>query len=187
MTDAPSSSDKRVLRARLRALRDAVPPQALPVPTAFLALLRPDLIVASYAPMGGEADPAPFAQAALVAGARLALPHVVDRATPLRFLAWDGQTHEPGPYGLRNPPGDAPEVQPDLILTPLVGFDRSGNRIGQGAGHYDRAFATFSQAIRIGIAWSVQQLPPLIPDPWDVPLHAIATEQEWISLMGPTA
>ena len=186
MTDAPSSADKRVLRARLRALRDAVPRQALPVPPAFLTLLRPALIVASYAPMGGEADPAPFAKAALAAGARLALPHVVDRATPLRFLAWDGHAHEPGPYGLRNPPGGAPEVVPDLILTPLVGFDRSGNRIGQGAGHYDRAFATFPEAIRIGIAWSVQQLPPLTPDPWDVPLQAIATEQEWISLMDST-
>ena len=185
MSDAPPSTDKRVLRARLRALRDAVPPQALPIPAAFLALLHPALIVASYAPMGGEADPGPFAQAALDAGARLALPHVVDRATPLRFLAWDGQAHEPGPFGLRNPPGGAPEVRPDLILTPLVGFDRSGNRIGQGAGHYDRAFAAFPRAIRIGIAWSVQELPPLLPDPWDVPLHAIATEQEWISIMDP--
>ena len=43
------------------------------------------------------------------------------------------------------------------------------------------------RAIRIGIAWSVQQLPPITPDPWDVPLHAIATEQEWISIMDPTA
>jgi len=187
VTDARPSTDKRALRARLRALRDAVPPQALPVPAAFLALLRPALVVASYAPMGGEADPAPFAQAALAAGARLALPHVVDRATPLRFLAWDGQAHEPGPFGLRNPPAGSPELRPDLILTPLVGFDRSGNRIGQGAGHYDRAFATFPQAIRIGIAWGVQHLPPITPDPWDVPLHAVATEQEWISIMDPTA
>lgn len=187
MTGVPSPTDKRVLRARLRALRDAVPPRSLPVPPAFLSLLRSALTVASYAPMGGEADPAPFARAAVDAGAGLALPHVVDRATPLRFLAWDGRRHAPGPFGLRNPPGDAPEVAPDLILTPLVGFDRKGNRIGQGAGHYDRAFARFPEAIRIGIAWSVQELPPLAPDPWDVPLHAVATEQEWISIMDPAA
>ena len=85
-----------------------------------------------------------------------------------------------GPFGLLQPPGDAEEVVPDLILTPLVAFDRTLARLGQGAGHYDRAFARFPNARRIGVAFSVQQVDRLPTDPWDMPLHAIITEREWI-------
>jgi 5-formyltetrahydrofolate cyclo-ligase len=175
-------TQKPALRARLRAIRDAATGGPIPTPSAFLAPLAPGLIVASYVPLGGEASPAAFNAAALQAGCRLALPHVVDRATPLRFLCWPGDAAlVPGPFGLRQPAADLPELAPDIILTPLVGFDRRGNRIGQGAGHYDRAFAQYPCAWRVGIAWSIQQVDALTPDPWDVPLHAIATEQEWIT------
>ena len=110
------------------------------------------------------------------------LPHVVDRATPLRFLSWDaGTALIAGPFGLRQPDATAPGCSPDIILTPLLGFDRQGGRLGQGAGHYDRAFAALPHAWRIGVAWSVQELGAVPSDPWDVPLHAIATEREWIT------
>lgn len=174
--------DKPALRARLRAARDAFtlqhPRHAIAPGPELAALLTGT--VAAYAPMTGEADPAPIAAAARAAGCRLALPFVVDRATPLRFLAWDGAL-VPGPFGLSNPPPDAPEVAPDVILTPLVGFDRAMNRLGQGAGHYDRAFAAFPAARRIGIAWSVQEVDALTADAWDVPLHAVQTEREWVT------
>ena len=86
-----------------------------------------------------------------------------------------------GPFGLRQPAHDAATLAPDLVLAPLVAFDRRLHRIGQGAGHYDRAFAAWPEAVRIGVAWSVQEVPEFPPDAWDVPLHAIATEQEWIT------
>ena len=86
----------------------------------------------------------------------------------------------PGAFGLLQPRSDAEEVSPDLILAPLVGFDRALRRIGQGAGFYDRAFARLPDARRIGLAWSVQEVDALPTDPWDVPLHAVATEREWI-------
>ncbi len=149
---------------------------------AFLDQLRPGRIVASYRPVGGEVDPAPFDTAATAAGAHLALPFVADRATALRFLlVQPGEPLIPGPFGLLNPDPAWPEAAPDLILTPLIGFDRRGNRLGQGAGHYDRAFAAHPAAWRVGLAWSVQEVDALAPDPWDIPLHAIATEQEWIT------
>jgi 5-formyltetrahydrofolate cyclo-ligase len=53
-------------------------------------------------------------------------------------------------------------------------------RLGQGAGFYDRAFARLPAARRIGLAWSAQEADALPADPWDVPLHAVATEKEWI-------
>jgi 5-formyltetrahydrofolate cyclo-ligase len=174
--------DKPALRRRLRAARAAFAGAPMPVPDAFRARLAPGMIVASYVLIGGEADPAPFARAAFEAGCAVALPHVVDRATPLRFLAWQTELElTAGPFGLRQPAADVEELTPDIILTPLVGFDRRGNRIGQGAGHYDRAFAAHADAWRVGVAWSIQEVPTLAPDPWDVPLHAIATEKEWIT------
>ncbi len=174
-------TDKRALRASLRATRDAFGIHAIMVPDAFVARLSAGLTVASYVPVGSEADPSPLARAAVDAGCVVALPHVVSRTQPMRFLSWDTEAAlATGPYGLSQPAEDAAELAPDIILTPLVGFDRAGNRIGQGAGYYDRAFALHPQAWRIGVALSVQHVAALVPDPWDVPLHAIATEQDWI-------
>lgn len=173
--------DKRMLRSALRARRAAAAPATIAVPEAFLAHLSAGLTIASYVPIGDEADPAPLARAAVEAGCDVVLPHVVDRATPLRFLAWDTEAAlAAGPFGLRQPAATAAEHVPDIILTPLLGFDRRGNRLGQGAGHYDRAFALYPGAWRIGIASSVQETDRIPLDPWDVPLHAIATELEWI-------
>jgi 5-formyltetrahydrofolate cyclo-ligase len=179
-------TDKRSLRVRLRAARAGFAPRPLTVPAAFLERLAPGIVVAAYVPIGGEVDPAPLVAAARAAGAAIALPHVVDRATPIRFLAAEGSDLTDGPFGLRQPGADAAPLVPAIILTPLVGFDRHGNRLGQGAGHYDRAFMQYPAAWRIGLAWSIQEVPVLAPDPWDVPLHAILTEQEWIMPL-PTA
>lgn len=175
--------NKPILRAHLRATRDAFTPTAFPLPQPLLARLTPGTVVASYIAIGSEADPRSIAAVALERGCRLALPHVTTRIAPLRFLAWNGDDAAlvPGTFGLRQPATDLPEVTPDIILTPLLGFDRRGNRLGQGAGHYDRAFIAQPTAWRVGIAWSVQQIDALTPDSWDVPLHAIATERDWIT------
>ncbi len=178
-------TDKRALRARMRATRDgfvAAGRAGIAPPPAFLDRLKPGLTIAAYCPIGSEADPALLTGAAVSAGCALALPHVVDRITPLRFLAWvEGATLAIGPHGLNQPPADAPECRPDIILTPLVAFDARLNRLGQGAGHYDRAFTGLPDAWRVGVAWSVQRVDTLPADPWDVPLHAVITEQGWIT------
>ncbi|PXA94944.1 5-formyltetrahydrofolate cyclo-ligase [Nostoc sp. 3335mG] len=175
--------DKPSLRSELRDRRRAFvfggrsPPNP---PGLFLNALRPGMVVASYVPIGCEADPAAFEAAALYAGATLAWPVVVDRESPISFHPASAHGMVTGPFGLRQPAGDLPAVIPDIILTPLVGFDSRCNRLGQGAGHYDRAFASWPEALRIGIAWSVQQVADLPCDPWDMPLDAIVTEAELI-------
>lgn len=173
--------DKPALRAKLRADRDqfaAESSTAILAPEAFVEKLRAGATIASYCAVGSEADPSQLAAAAAAAGCRLALPFVVDRATPIRFLAWQlGEPLVEGPFNLRQPDPASPEVAPDLILTPLLGFDRRLNRLGQGAGHYDRAFARYEGAWRVGVAWSVQEVPAIPADIWDVPLHAIITEE----------
>ena len=138
-------------------------------------------IVAAYLPNGSEIDPMPVLEALAARGVATALPHVSDPGADMRFLRWSpGEPLIPGPYGLLQPDITAPEAEPDLILAPLVGFDRAMRRLGQGAAFYDRAFARLPRARRIGLAWSVQEADALPADPWDVPLHAVATEQLWI-------
>ena len=175
--------DKKALRDRMRAERDrfvasfSEKKPAILVPPAFRDRLAHGLTIASYVPMDGEADPSPLARAAVEAGCEIVLPHVTGPKPPLRFLAWDTEAALiAGPFGLHQPAETADERAPDIILTPLVAFDAALDRLGQGAGHYDRAFEAFPDAWRIGIAWSVQQVDALPADPWDVPLHAIATE-----------
>jgi 5-formyltetrahydrofolate cyclo-ligase len=173
--------DKLVLRAQLRAERDkfaAESTTAIVAPPGFAERLTPGMTVATYVPLGSEADPAQLAFAAAGIGCRLALPYVIDRATPIRFLAWDlNAPLTEGPFGLRQPDADGEEAAPDVILTPLVGFDARLNRLGQGAAHYDRAFARYPDAWRVGVAWSVQQVAAIPSDIWDVPLHAVITEE----------
>lgn len=176
----PPSPDKRALRARLRAARDAFvaggPPPITP-PAAYLARLRPGLIVASYLALGSEADPMLLAQAAVEAGCTLALPRTTLREAPIAFHAFaKGAAIETGPFGLRQPHADTPIVRPDILLVPLVGFDGACNRLGQGAGHYDRALTGLPDAWPIGIAWDVQRVAVLPVDPWDRPLAGIVTE-----------
>lgn len=89
---------------------------------------------------------------------------------------------EPAPVGTPRHPN-----QLDLILLPLVAFDRAGNRLGMGAGYYDRALQalrhqTSSRPLLIGLAHSFQELDHIAPQPWDIPVDAILTDQEYIPI-----
>lgn len=176
--------DKQSIRREARAARDAfvaTNPIALSPPPAITNRFGPGVIVAAYLPIGSEADPAPLVAAARAAGATLALPHVEGRSTPMRFLEWrvDAELVS-GPFGLTQPAADAPETAPDIILTPLVAYDRTLHRLGQGAGFYDRVFARYPDAWRIGVAWSAQEVAAVPTDPWDMPLHALLNEHEFL-------
>lgn len=181
---------KRELRMRLRARRDDFVRDMDPAarrlafgkaPSPMARLFGPDRIVAGYRAIGSEADPHHLLMEAESCGATLALPHILSRVQPMRFLSWrtEDQLHA-GPLGLMQPDASASSVNPDIVIVPLVGFDRSGNRLGQGGGHYDRALSLLPNAIRIGLAWSAQEIDELPADPWDEPLSAICTEREWI-------
>src|SRR3546814_13236270 len=81
-----------------------------------------------------------------------------------------------GPFGIRQPHGTAPEMRPHWIIVPLVGVDPVGNRIGQGAGHYDRALQSLREDGRvttIGLAWDVQLVDSIAADPLDQPLDIL--------------
>lgn len=182
---------KSELRAEYRSLRadfaealgegeKAIAFSKAPAPLA--KLFKPGCTVAAYVPVGSEADPRMLLAQAHDAGCATALPYVTSKASPMQFLRWTpGDPLHDGPFGLQQPDSAAEACEPDIVLVPLVAFDSRLMRLGQGAGHYDRALSLLDKAFAVGIAWSVQQAPSLPTDPWDIPLDAILTEKAWIA------
>ncbi len=146
--------------------------------------------LASYRPKGSEADPAPIDALAAEAQMTLCYPRI-DADGEMRFYAIGpsgGIVRDS--YGIAVPATDGRLERPSVILVPLLAFDRYGTRLGQGGGHYDRALSAIEarlvdqgrRLVKIGIAWSIQEMPNLPCDPWDVPLDAVMTEKEWIAI-----
>lgn len=192
MSDDPDKSALRTLsRERRRAFLTALDPLAhrlafKVIPSPLARRIESAQIIALYMGLDDEAPAQRLAAPLQALGKTIALPRVIDRLGSMDFLAWtpEDQLH-PGLYGTHHPEPSGPAVTPDVIIAPLVGFDRAMNRLGQGGGYYDRAFARFPDALRIGLAWSVQEHDALPADPWDLPLHIILTEVELIE--GPDA
>jgi 5-formyltetrahydrofolate cyclo-ligase len=170
--------DKPTLRRELRARRRDFAGDAGAIDRRLAPLLARQGPFAGYVAHRGEPDILPFLLRAFHVGHTAALP--ITGTETLTFARWHPDiVLEPGLLGILQPVGGEP-IEPSIILTPLVGFDRAGHRLGQGGGYYDRWFAAHPQAMRIGIAWSVQEVDQLTPEAWDIPLHAIVTEKEWI-------
>ncbi len=112
------------------------------------------------------------------------------KPTQLAWHEWQpGQPLEPGTYGLREPDPAWPTIQPeqvDLILVPMVAGDRQGYRLGYGGGFYDRLFSAPQwQAIpKVGLIFDELLVESLPHEPWDQPLDAICTDQQWVEVSG---
>ncbi len=147
------------------------------LPSPLLRRLTPGATIALYYATGDEAPTANIANQLDELGYRLALPRLDRQTSAMTFAAWDmDRVLVPGPFRTLQPDGEAADVTPDVIFTPLVGFDPALNRLGQGGGYYDRAFATHPDALRIGLAWSAQQVDRVPVDRHDRPLDIIVTE-----------
>lgn len=184
--------DKSSLRAQLRRHRRALKAEApeAPAQAAFrlpLDRLPPFDVYSGYMPQGSEIDPAPLLARLAATGAQIALPSALSWEEPLEFRLWaPGVRLEPDAFGIPAPPPEAEPVLPDLLVTPLLAFDRQGGRLGQGAGHYDRAIANLRAAKAVfvlGLAYAGQELPELPMEPHDQRLDAILTETEFISVV----
>jgi 5-formyltetrahydrofolate cyclo-ligase len=137
-------------------------------------------IIAGFWPMGDEIDLRPLLHALHARGHRLALPETPKRGEALIFRHWHPDaTMIAGRFGTSHP--DGPPVSPDFFLVPLLAFDRRGNRLGYGAGYYDRALAAHQTAYRLGCAYAAQEVPVVPTGPRDEILHAIATESGLIT------
>jgi len=191
----PEHNTRRELRSELRAARralddherrscaDACARQLLNHP-GFRNARR----IAAYLPADGELDTTPLIERAWEMGKRVYLPVLLPHGAKRLWFA----RYTPDTQLIRNRFG-IPEparathtrVAPlslDLVLTPLVAFDAQGHRLGMGGGFYDRSFAYLLRHNRwlrprlIGLAYDFQRHTRLPHQPWDVPLHAIATD-----------
>ncbi len=137
-------------------------------------------------PLKSEINPLPLMQNLAAHGARLALPLVVGRGTPLVMRQWAwGEPLASGVMGIREPMPDAPEAEPDIVLVPLLAFDRAGHRIGYGGGYYDLTIAGLRAkrpVIAVGLAFAAQEIAAVPATPRDARLDLVLTEREVIDL-----
>lgn len=139
-----------------------------------------------YHAMGSELDPSPLIRRLAATGAFLTLPAAEDREAPLVFRAWDPEDPlTPDALGVLAPPPSATALAPDLVIAPLLAFDRKGGRLGQGAGHYDRTLANL-RAVRpvfvLGLAYAGQEVDQVPTELHDQRLDAILTETGYIEV-----
>jgi 5-formyltetrahydrofolate cyclo-ligase len=183
----PPSAEKSALRRAARASRDAVPVETRPgaaiaaaahLDREVLAGLAPGALIALYAAKSSEIDTTAIGAAALARGLAVAYPRVVPGDRRLAFHRASPADLAPGTFGLLEPPASAPIVPPHafaVVVLPGLAFDRRGNRLGWGQGHYDATLAD-AQILRVGLAYESQLVDQLPADEHDVPVHLIATE-----------
>jgi 5-formyltetrahydrofolate cyclo-ligase len=191
VTTSPIALAKSNLRKAALARRDELPAADRMAAAdaiagrAFPIAVAPGTIVSGYMPMKSELDPRPLMRKLADAGARLALPVVIARGVPLVMRAYAfGDALVRGVWGIRVPPPEAPEVEPDIVLAPLLAFDRSGNRLGYGAGYYDMTIAALranKPVVAVGVAFAAQEVEDVPTTPRDVRLDFVLTEKEVIN------
>jgi 5-formyltetrahydrofolate cyclo-ligase len=190
VTDSSASALKAALRQQALARRDALPgaerAQAAEsiAARAFPLAVAPGAIVAGFMPMKSEINPLPLMRKIAAAGARLALPVVAGKGQPLIMRAWGfGEPLASGVWGIREPPPAAPVVAPDILIVPLLAFDRAGQRIGYGAGYYDMTIAALraeKEVLAVGLAFAAQEIAAVPATERDAPLDLVLTEREVI-------
>lgn len=195
-TRDPPSAQRRAQRQamRQRRARLAQPARraaALAAARHFarVGLLRPGLRLGAYLAAPDELDTAPLLRRAHQRGARIFVP----RLSPVHPAGMGFAPLVPplrrNRFGLPEPLArlTVPVRALDIVLVPLVAFDRQGHRLGMGGGFYDRALSFRRRRRRwrgprlIGLAFAMQELPAIEPAPWDVRLDAVLTEKGLLS------
>jgi 5-formyltetrahydrofolate cyclo-ligase len=195
MITATVEDSKVELRRETAARRDVLPADVRQAAAEAIAAgkfplaITPVTIVSGFMPLKSEINPLPLMKKLAEAGATLALPAVAGRGKPLVMRAWRwGEPLDEGVWGIRQPKPEAPEVEPDILLVPLLAFDRAGNRIGYGAGYYDMTIARLrarKPVTAIGIAFAIQEVAAVPATDRDERLDLVLTENEVIEIKGP--
>ena len=142
-------------------------------------------VVSGFWPLRGEPDLRPWLGDLHAQGLVCVLPVVVEKAAPLQFRRWSpGCAMEKGFWNIPVPADPAPYV-PQLLIAPVVGFDRQCYRLGYGGGYFDRTLALLKSQQRsfhvTGIGYAESELPSIRPLPHDIPLQGIVTEERALS------
>lgn len=134
-------------------------------------------VLGIYWPFRGEIDVRDIAARHIEAGGVAALPVVVAKNAPVEFWQWEpGARMQRGFWNIPVP-AERRVVRPDVLLIPLVGFDRQNFRLGYGGGYYDRTLAALEPLpLRIGVGYADAELTTIFPQPHDVPMSTIVTD-----------
>jgi 5-formyltetrahydrofolate cyclo-ligase len=153
-----------------------------------------DTNVAGYWAIAGELPLAAIIGGLRARGQVYHLP-VIDEHKRLKFAAWwPGMDIATNRLGIPEPADTDASLAPDaldVVLVPLLGFDRRGHRLGFGGGYYDRSFAFLRDVERpakpllVGIGYALQEVERVPHEDWDVPLDYVATERELIDFTNP--
>jgi len=187
-SDTSLQEEKKALRKVLQARRTAAAAQSEQPGEKLLTVLQAALslpdraIVSGYLPIGDEMDVLPTLAAMRESGHGIAMPVVVARGEPLQFRQWrPDDPLEDGPLGTRHPSGSAPVVVPEVLIVPLLGYDRRGYRLGYGGGFYDRTVAALRSAgevVAIGVGFAAQEVAHIPHGPQDEAMDWIVTPRE---------
>jgi 5-formyltetrahydrofolate cyclo-ligase len=184
--------DKRRLREAAIARRDRTAAAAggcgEALADVFVAAvrIREGAAVSGFFPFGNEIDVMPLLARLRAAGHEIALPVVTPRGEPLIFRRWRAHDETAcGPFGIRQPRDEAPVLAPDLLLVPLLAFDRRGRRLGYGGGYYDRTLTALradGTPLAVGVAYAAQEVDAVPAAAYDQPLDWVVTEREAIEI-----
>lgn len=184
--------EKRRLRDAAIARRDRTAAEiggcgdALAAVFAAAVTVPDGAVVSGFFPFGNEIDVMPLLARLRAAGHEIALPVVTPRGEPLVFRRWrPADAMARGPFGIRQPRDDAPVLVPDLLLVPLLAFDRRGRRLGYGGGYFDRTLAGLraqGRPLAVGVAFAAQEVDAVPVADYDQPLDWVATEREAIEI-----
>jgi len=179
---AAKRAARRAARARRAAAHD--PARAAAACARLLdAVAQTPGMVAGYLPIRDEIDPLAAMTGLAARGAGLCLPVVTGEGAPLAFWRWTpGAPTQTGAFGVEVPLDDLPAT-PDLVITPLLAFDRAGYRLGYGGGFYDRTLAALRASgavLAVGLAYAAQEVAAAPRDATDARLDMIVTEDEVI-------
>lgn len=177
MTEADKVAARQAAFARRKQAHAADAGAACGVLSEVLAGYR-GVPLAGYLPIRTEIDPRPAMAEAAAYGA-VGVPVIVASGQPLQFASWvPDEALVPGPFGAEVPAKIVPMV-PQILIVPLVAFDRRGGRLGYGGGFYDRTLEGLranGPVLAVGFAYAAQEAEALPLEPTDQPLDMIVTE-----------
>jgi 5-formyltetrahydrofolate cyclo-ligase len=186
----PPQAQKHALRAALRRQRRVIPAdisdttrwKAINHLRSLLSGMAPGT-VALYSAQGTELDLTPLAEELWRAGQTVCLPRVVYRGHPLTFNIWQPYAElEPDALGI--PAATGEEITPSVIIMPMLGYSRSGYRLGSGGGYYDHTLRALRQpATTIGVCHTGLEIAAFPAEEHDIPLNHIVTGREVITLL----
>jgi 5-formyltetrahydrofolate cyclo-ligase len=183
-------TEKRALRRKASERRAALFGRAAEAGAALremflkhVPLPEAGAAVSGFWPMGEEIDTRPLLLGLDKLGYRCCLPVVAGKGKPLFFRRWTPETRlVPERFGVLVPPPEAPVVVPELLIVPLLAFDRRGWRLGYGAGFYDLTLNALRRAPRpplaVGVAFAGQEVDSVPHNEYDARVDWIVTERE---------